>query len=98
MHPLMKCCGYYCTCVIFFSFFFFGILIFLIKQGNWWLIRDFPHDTESKVSALTTAIVVNIICFISCVACLKYNAIKEEEERKRAERDEDDNLELKQSK
>ena len=97
MNPIMKCCGYYCSCIIFFSFFFFGILIFLIKQGNWWLIRDFPHDTGSKVEALTIAMIVNFVCLVGCIGCLKYNADKEEEERKKAERDEDDNLELKQS-
>ena len=97
MHPIMKCCGYYCSCVIVFSFAFYGILIYLISSRNWWIIRDFPDDTDSKVQAITIAMVVNAVCLVGCVGCLKYNAAKEEEERIRAERDEDDNIELKQS-
>jgi hypothetical protein len=95
MNPIMKCCGYYCSCVIVFSFAFFGILIYLINSGNQWITRDFHEAPESRVQAITIAMIVNAVCLVGCVGCLKYNAAKEEEERVRAERDEDDNIELK---
>ncbi len=97
MNPIMKCCGYYCSCIIFVSFFFYGMLIYLIGQRNWWLIRDFPHDTDSKIEALTFAMIANAICLIGCVGCLWYNNMQEKKERELAEREDDDNVELKQS-
>lgn len=93
----MKCCGYYCSCIIVVSFFFYGLLIWLIQSGNWWLIRDFPHDTASKVEALTLAMVANAVCLVGCGGCLYYGNKQEQKLRELAERDDDDNLELKQS-
>ena len=51
MNPIAKCCGFYCSCILVVSFFFFGILIQLIEDRNWWIIRDFPHETDTKIEA-----------------------------------------------
>ena len=91
MNPIMKCCGYYCSCIIVVSFFFYAIMIYLIKAGNWWIIRDFPNDTESKVKSIIIAMVVNAVCLVGCISCLRYGQAQEklqaeEEERREEER------------
>ena len=103
MNPIMKCCGYYCTCIIMVSFFFYGMLIYLIKERNWWIIRDFPNDTDSKIKAITIAMVVNGICLLGCVGCLVQGQNQEKREAEEKERremaefeDDGDDLKLSQ--
>lgn len=97
MNPILKCCGYYCSCIIVVSFFFYGILIALIQNRNWWIVRDFSHDTDSKIESITLAMIVNAICLAVCVGCTAYGTIQERKEQARAEMDEDEALEMKQS-
>jgi hypothetical protein len=82
MNPILKCCGYYCSCLLIVGIVFFGILIGLIKSHNKWLTREFAHDTESKVDALIIAIVANAVCFVLCVACLMVGSCSEAKQRK----------------
>ncbi len=86
----MKCCGYYCSCLIVVSFFFYGLLIYLINERNWWIIRDFPHDTDSKVKALSIAMIVNAVCLFGCIGCLAYGQAQERKEAEEAERREEE--------
>lgn len=97
MHPIVKCCGYYCSCILIVSFFFYGALIALISKKNYWIIRDFPHETESKITALTYAIVVNVICLAICVSCTAYGTMEERKLQALEDRDEDEMLEVKQN-
>jgi hypothetical protein len=97
MNPIMKCCGYYCSCILIVSFFFYGILIYLIQTRNWWIIRDFPHDTDSKVQAITLAMVANAVCLAGCIGCTWYGRQQELKELAKLDQDDDDILELKQS-
>ena len=86
MNPFMKCCGYYCSCILFVSFFFFGIMIALVSSRNWWIIRDFPHETDEKIDALVIVVIVNAICFALCVGCTYVGVRKEGVEREEQER------------
>ncbi len=90
MNPIMKCCGYYCSCLIAVSFFFYALLIYLINERNWWIIRDFPHDTDSKIKAITIAMIVNAVCLVGCVGCLAYGQAQERKEAEEAERREEE--------
>lgn len=82
MNPILKCCGYYCSCLLIVGIVFFGILIGLIQSKNKWLVRNFPHDTDSKVDALIIAIVANAVCFVLCVACLMVGTCSEIKQKK----------------
>ena len=93
----MKCCGYYCSCILVVSFFFYSILIYLIHSRNWWIIRDFPHDTDSKIEAIILAMVANFVCLIGCVGCTYMGRQAELKELAKLDVDEDDALELKQA-
>jgi len=97
MNPIVKCCGYYCSCILIVSFFFYGALIALISNKNYWVIRDFPHDTDSKIEALTIAIVVNVVCLAICVSCTAYGTMQERKQQALEDHDDDANLEMKQS-
>jgi hypothetical protein len=86
MNPIAKCCGYYCSCILVVSFFFFGILIALIQQRNWWIIREFAHDTDSKIEAITLVMITNGLCLFLCVGCTVYGTMQEKKELLRLER------------
>ena len=70
MHPIAKCCGYYCSCILMVSLAFYGILIILIESGNPWLTKGFAKDKASKVDAIIVALVVNAICMVLCIGCV----------------------------
>jgi len=94
----MKCCGYYCSCIIVVSFFFYGILIYLINKRNWWVIKDFSHDTESKIESIIIAMIVNAVCLLGCIGCLAHGRAQEKREAEEVERREEEKYgELKQS-
>lgn len=76
MNPLLKCCGYYCSCILVASLIFFGILIAMISGGNSYLVKD-PSQIHDKVKALTTALICNAVIFGLCVSCLVYGRMKE---------------------
>ena len=98
MNPIMKCCGYYCSCIIVVSFFFYAILIYLIESKNWWVIRDFPHDTDSKVKSIYIAMAVNAVCLVGCIGCLMQGQAEEKRAAEEAERREEEKFgELKHS-
>ena len=97
MNPILKCCGFYCSCILVVSFFFYAVMIALIQQRNWWIIRDFAHDTDSKIDALTIAMAVNAVCLVLCIGCTAYGRNLEKKELAKAEADEDAALEMKQS-
>lgn len=80
MNPIAKCCGYYCSCVLVVSFFFFGILIQLIEDRNWWVIREFPHDTATKIEAITVVMIMNAVCLVLCFGCTFYGIKQEKNE------------------
>lgn len=80
MHPIVKCCGYYCSCILVLSLAFFGILIGLIESHNPWLTKEFRHDIDTRTSALILAIIVNAICFVGCVACIMVGRCQEQRE------------------
>jgi len=73
----MKCCGYYCSCILLVGVVVFGIMIGLIQSHNPWLTREFKHDIDSRVDALIIAIIVNGVCFFMCVACLMVGSCQE---------------------
>eukprot|EP00347_Sterkiella_histriomuscorum_P021119 403335179 len=87
----MKCCGYYCSCLLIVGIVVFGILIGLIQSHNPWLTREFRHETDQKVDALIIAIIVNAVCFVLCVACLAVGSCSEIKQKKLQEQ-EDDNF------
>jgi uncharacterized membrane protein (DUF485 family) len=89
MHPILKCCGYYCSCILVASLAFFGILIALISTHNPWLTREFRHDTESRVTALIIAIIVNAICFVLCVGCVMFSRMQDAKEAARIKEEEE---------
>jgi hypothetical protein len=97
MNPIAKCCGYYCSCILVVSFFFFGILIELIKERNLWIIRDFANDTESKIEAIVIVMIMNAVCLVLCAGCTFMGVRAEKQEQLRLEREEEaEELELKQ--
>lgn len=77
MHPIAKCCGYYCSCILVVSIVFFGILIGLIKSHNPWLTKEFSHDIDTRVDAIIIAIIVNSVCFFMCLACVVVGTCQE---------------------
>lgn len=97
MNPIMKCCGYYCSCILLVSFAFYGILIGLLMQGNKWLTRDFPHEIDAKVDAVIIALIVNGVCFILCVGCMVVGKIQENKKLKETKEDDDFNVHVKQN-
>ena len=83
MHPILKCCGIYCSCILVISFVFYGILIALVATGNPWLTREFRHDIDSKVEALVLALIVNAVCLVGCVACTAFGRWQEIKEQRK---------------
>ncbi len=77
MNPMIKCCGYYCSCILLVSFAFYGVLIALLHQKNPYLTRDFPHEIDDKIDAVIIALVVNGVCFVGCVLCTVIGTCKE---------------------
>jgi len=49
MHPIAKCCGMYCACLMFSGVFFFAILAIMEANGNPFLTRDYPEETGDRV-------------------------------------------------
>ncbi len=86
MNPIMKCCGYYCSCIIIVSFFFYAILIYLIQSHNTWVIRDFHHDADKKVESIVIAMIVNAVCLVGCIGCLAHGKAQEKREAEEEER------------
>ena len=68
---LLKCCGAYCSCLLIVGIGFFAILIGLIHSDNVFLLRE-KSEREEKISALVTAIIINAVCLVGCVACTVY--------------------------
>ena len=79
MHPIAKCCGYYCSCILVVSIIFFGILIALLESGNMWLVRNFntPDGISERVDSLVLAIIVNGICAALCILCIVIGRVRE---------------------
>ena len=67
----MKCCGYYCTCLLVVAIGFFLILIGLINSGNRFLLKE-EHLKHEKVEALVVAIIISAVCLTGCIACTIY--------------------------
>jgi multisubunit Na+/H+ antiporter MnhC subunit len=97
MNPIMKCCGYYCSCITLVGIVFFGILIGLIKSHNPWLTKEFPHDIDTRVEALVIAIIANAVCFGLCVTCVVIGTCQEIKAQKNSKEDEDFNFGMKQN-
>ena len=76
MNPIMKCCGYYCSCILLVGIIFFLILICLIQSENPYLLKH-PEEKGDKVEALTIAIICNAVCVGLCIACLIYGKMTE---------------------
>ena len=68
---LLKCCGMYCSCLLTVGIGFFLILMGLIYSGNHFLLRE-EHEKEEKIDALVTAIIINAVCLVGCIACTCY--------------------------
>ena len=86
MHPLAKCCGMYCACLMVCGIVFFAILAVMEKNGNMFLTKAHPEETGDKITALLLTIGLNAICLVNCVACVVIGTRREAEEaRKRAE-------------
>jgi len=70
----------------------------LINKRNWWVIKDFSHDTESKIESIIIAMIVNAVCLVGCIGCLAHGRAQEKREAEEAERREEEKYgELKQS-
>lgn len=87
----MKCCGYYCSCLLIVGVVVFGILIGLIKSHNPWLTREFHGETDNKIDALIIAMIVNGVCFALCVGCMTIGACSENKQKQIQDK-EDDNF------
>jgi len=85
MNPILKCCGYYCSCLLIVGIVVFGIMIGLIQAHNPWLTREFGQNIQPRVDALIIAIIVNAVCFGLCVVCLVVGQVKETKERREIE-------------
>ena len=84
MHPILKCCGYYCSCLAAVSILFYGILLGLVNSENPYLVgAQSEHEIEEKMSALWIAMIVNGVCFGLCVVCLLVGAVQERVEEKK---------------
>ena len=68
---LMKCCGMYCSCLLVVGIGFFLILIGLIHNENVFLLRE-KSEKDEKIDALVTAIIMNAVCLVGCIACTCY--------------------------
>ena len=78
MNPLLKCCGYYCSCVSILGVVFFAILIGLVKDQNPFLVRhQDEEERHEKVRALVIAIIVNSVCFVGCLGCVCFGRYRE---------------------
>ncbi len=95
MHPIAKCCGYYCSCILVLSLAFFGILIVLIESHNPWLTKEFRHDIDTRTSALIIAIIVNGICSVLCIGCVVVGNIQEKKALASKKDDDDFGFDLK---
>ena len=79
MHPILKCCGYYCACLTIMGIIFFAIMIGVVANENPYLVKGQTEDQISeKITALVIAIVVNGICFVLCVACVCVGKMQED--------------------
>ena len=76
MNPILKFCGYYCSCILVVGIIFFLILICLVEEENPYLLKD-PNEKGERIEALTLAIICNAVCFGLCVACLFYGRMTE---------------------
>jgi hypothetical protein len=84
MHPLLKCCGYYCACLAFFSLPFYIILIGLVDSENAYLVGGEGDDAvDDKIDALVIALIVNGVCFVLCTLCVIFGRIQEANEEKK---------------
>ncbi len=78
MHPIVKCCGYYCACLAILGVVFFSILIALVHDANPFLVRHQDEaERRDKIEALVIAIVANSICFVLCAGCVCFTKYKE---------------------
>ena len=78
-NDFLKCCGMYCSCLLVVGIGFFLILIGLIHSGNVFLLRE-EHEKEEKIDALVTAIIINAVCLVGCIACTAYVKITDKGE------------------
>ena len=81
MHPISKCCGMYCSCLMVMGVIFFAILAVLEASKNPFLNRHHPEESGKRVFSLGMAIVINVVCFIGCFACVFVGLKKEEQEK-----------------
>lgn len=78
MNPILKCCGYYCSCIAILGVVFFGILIGLVRDENPFLVRHQDEEERGeKVQALIIAIIFNSVCFVACAGCIAFGKYKE---------------------
>ena len=84
MHPIAKCCGFYCSCLMVMGVIFFAILAVLEASKNPFLNRHHPEESGKRVFSLIMAIVINIVCFIGCATCVFVGIKKEEKDNREA--------------
>lgn len=72
MHPIAKCCGVYCGCLMVCGIVFFAILAIMERNGNMFLTKTHPSEAEreDKVKVLLITMAINAVCLVNCVACV----------------------------
>ena len=81
MNQGLKCCGYYCSCLMIFGMLFFLILIIMQVNRNPFLTSKDPEETSDRISALAIAMGINLVCLFNCIMCLKVNDKKDKLKR-----------------
>ena len=62
MNPLIKCCGYYCSCLCVVGIIVFALLAIMEANMNPVLARIAPEESTDRRNALIIACVVNAVC------------------------------------
>ena len=81
MHPVAKCCSFYCSCVMVSGILFFSILAVMESNHNMFLTHGKSQDEiDEKVSALYITMGVQALCLVGCIVQIVVGTRKEREE------------------
>ena len=77
----------YCSCLMVMGVIFFAILAVLEASKNPFLNKHHPEESGKRVFSLGMAIVINVVCFIGCFACVFVGLKKEEQEKEKEDKE-----------